>query len=69
MIWFALDPSWENTYQANRRVARQGTKAEKVFIYRIMVDCSVERATLEIVSGHQKSEEEFCSILRAHLSN
>ena len=69
VIWFALDPSWENTYQANRRVARQGTKAEKVFIYRIMVDCSVERATLEIVSGHQKSEEEFCSILRAHLSN
>lgn len=68
ILWFANDPSWENTYQANRRIARHGTKAEKVFIYRVMTECSVERAILEIVQGNQKSEEQFCEILRGHLS-
>ena len=68
IIWYAGDPSWEDTYQANCRVIRQGSTAESVTIYRIMMDCSVERAMLEIVSGHQKSEEEFCSILRSHLT-
>lgn len=67
VIWFANDPSWENTFQANRRVARQGTKADQVFIYRIMLDCPFERALLEIVEGKEKSEENFLRILRNYL--
>lgn len=67
VIWFANDPSWERTYQANRRIARMGTKAEQVFIYRIMVDCPVERAILQIVSGKQSSEAEFLAVLRQYL--
>lgn len=67
VIWFANDPSWENTFQANRRVARQGTKADQVFIYRIMLDCPFEHALLAIVDGKEKSEDEFLSILRNYL--
>lgn len=67
VIWFANDPSWENTFQANRRVARQGTKAEQVFIYRIMLDCPFERALLAIVDGKECSEAEFLAILRNYL--
>lgn len=67
VVWFANDPSWENTFQANRRVARQGTKAEQVFIYRIMLDCPFERALLAIVDGKEDSEENFLAILRNYL--
>lgn len=67
VIWFANDPSWENTFQANRRVARQGTKADQVFIYRVMLDCPFERALLAIVDGKEKSEDEFLTILRNYL--
>jgi hypothetical protein len=67
VVWLGLDPSWENTYQANRRIARSGSKAEQVFIYRIMIDCPLEHALLEIVSGKQKSEENFLAILRKYM--
>lgn len=67
VIWFANDPSWENTFQANRRVARQGTKAEQVFIYRIMLDCPFEHALLSIVDGKEQSEAEFLTVLRNYL--
>src|SRR5699024_8166058 len=32
VAWFGIDWSWENYYQANRRVARSGSKADQVFI-------------------------------------
>jgi hypothetical protein len=67
VIWFANDPSWENTFQANRRVARQGTKADQVFIYRIMLDCPFEHALLAIVDGKETSEDQFLTILRNFL--
>lgn len=67
VIWFAGDPSWENTYQANRRVARTGSKAEQVFVYRIMMDCSIERILLEIIGGKMSAEEKFLAILRKYL--
>lgn len=67
VIWFANDPSWENTFQANRRVARQGTKADQVFIYRIMMDCPFEHALLAIVDAKENSEEHFLTTLRKYL--
>lgn len=67
VCWFGLDPSWENYYQANRRVARSGSKSDQVYIYRIMLDCPSERAILQLVEGKKASEEEFLQILRAHL--
>lgn len=67
VIWFAQDPSWENTYQANKRVARQGSKADQVFVYRIMVDCPVEHALLAIVDGKKGNEENFLATLRKYL--
>lgn len=67
VIWFAGDPSWENTYQAHRRVARQGSKAEQVFVYRIMMECPVERALLAIVSRKKGDEEDFLTTLRKYL--
>lgn len=67
VCWFGMDWSWENYYQANRRVARSGSKADQVFIYRIMIDCPTERAVLASVEGKRSSEEEFLKILRDHL--
>lgn len=67
VCWFGLDWSWENYYQANRRVARHGSKADQVYIYRIMMDCPTERAVLASVEGKKSSEEDFLKILRAHL--
>lgn len=67
VCWFGLDWSWENYYQANRRVARHGSKADQVFIYRIMMDCPTERAVLASVEGKKSSEEEFLAILRSFL--
>lgn len=67
VCWFGLDWSWEMYYQANRRVARSGSKADQVYIYRIMMDCPTERAVLESVEGKKNSEAEFLQILRSHL--
>lgn len=67
IAWLGIDWSWENYYQANRRVARSGSKADQVFIYRILVDCPTERAMLASVEGKSKREAEFLQILRSHL--
>lgn len=67
VLWLGLDWSWENYYQANRRVARHGSKADKVFIRRIMIDCPTERAMLASVEGKKTREAEFLQILRSHL--
>lgn len=67
VAWFGIDWSWENYYQANRRVARSGSKHDQVFIYRILMDCPTERAMLATVEGKKNSESEFLQILRSHL--
>lgn len=67
ICWFGLSPSWEDTYQATRRVARSGSKADQVYIYRILLDCQTERACLALVEGKEKSEAEFLELLRNHL--
>lgn len=67
VCWFGMDWSWENYYQANRRVARHGSKADQVFIYRIMMDCPTERAVLRAVEEKKSSEEHFLKILRQEL--
>jgi len=68
VIWFGGDPSWEATYQSHLRIARPGSKAESVTSYRIMLDCSVERAILETCKGAELSESEFLTILRNIIS-
>lgn len=67
VIWFGNTPSWEQTYQANLRIARHGSKAESVTIYRIMLDCSVERSILESCTEKELSEAAFLDLLRASL--
>lgn len=67
VCWFGIDWSWENYFQANRRVARHGSKADQVFIYRIMMDCPTERAVLASLEGKRDSEADFLQILREHL--
>lgn len=67
ICWFGLDWSWENTYQLHKRIARHGTKADSVTVYRIMVDCGVERAMLKAVHDKQVSEANFLDLLRQNL--
>jgi len=69
VIWFGLDQSWENTYQANLRIVRSGSKSEQVYIYQIMMECATERSVLRNVSGKQLSEAEFCRLLREEMAN
>lgn len=64
MCWFGQDWSWELNYQAQQRICRPGTKAESVTIYRIMLDCGIERAMLASVSEKQSNEAEFLRLLR-----
>lgn len=68
VIWFGMDWSYENWYQANLRVVRSGSKADQVYIYQILVDCGVERAVLEAVKDKQQSEADLCRLLRQHLA-
>lgn len=68
VIWFGSDPSWEATYQANLRIARSGSKAEKVTIYRIVVDCCIERAILTKCSSKELAEKDFLDYLRTELT-
>lgn len=68
VIWFGNDPSWEATYQANLRIARHGSKAESVTIYRIMLDCSVERSIQESCKNKELSEGAFLDLLRTNLT-
>jgi hypothetical protein len=67
VAWFGLSDSWEETYQANLRVVRQGSKADQVFIYQILVDCPTERATMRNVTRKEANEAEFCRLLREEL--
>lgn len=67
VIWFGLSDSWEETYQANLRVVRQGSKADQVFIYQILVDCPTERATMRNVTQKEANEAEFCRLLREEM--
>jgi hypothetical protein len=69
VIWFGNDPSWEATYQANLRIARHGSKAESVTIYRIMLDCSVERSIQEACTGKEMAERDFLNLLRTNLKS
>lgn len=59
VCWFGMDWSWENYYQANLRIVRSGSKAEQVFIYRLVMDCPTERAVLNSVEGKKTREAEF----------
>lgn len=68
VIWFGIDHSWENFYQGNLRIVREGNKHEQVFIYQILMDCPSERAILASLNGKQSSEAEFCSLLREHMA-
>jgi len=67
VVWFGLDWSWENYYQANLRIVRHGSKADMVSIYRIMVDCPTERAVLASVEGKRTAEADFLTELKKHL--
>jgi SNF2-related domain len=67
VCWFGQTWSWEEYYQANLRVIRSGSKAEQVFIYRIMMDCGVEKALRLSVEGKRDSEADFCKLLRETL--
>lgn len=67
ICWFGMDWSWENYYQANKRIARDGTKAEFVMVYRILVDCPTEHAMLEAVESKRSSEAQFLTHLRKYL--
>ena len=62
-----VDWSWENYYQANRRIQRHGTKAEQVRVYRILLDCPTERAMLASVTEKASSEAQFLQLVREYM--
>jgi hypothetical protein len=68
VCWFGVDWSWENTYQLHRRIARFGTTAESVTVYRLLMDCGVEKVMLAAVREKQQSEANFLEYLRAAIT-
>lgn len=68
ICWFGSDWSWENTYQLHKRIARHGTSASSVTVYRIMVDCGVEKAILASVERKKNDEGTFLAYLRAAIA-
>lgn len=64
VIWFGNTSSYEQNYQAILRIARHGSKADHVTVYRIMLDCSVERAILESCREKELSDKEFVKVIR-----
>lgn len=67
VAWFGLDWAWENYYQANLRVIREGSKADMVSIYRIILNCPTEWAVIGSVEGKKSAEAEFLVELKKHL--
>lgn len=68
IIWFGLSWSFEETYQAKKRIVREGNKAEEVFIYQILIDCAIERVMLEAVKGKELSNDELCRLIREQIT-
>lgn len=69
ICWFGMDWSYRKVYQANKRIDRHGSTAEEVYIYRILADCAIERAILDMVKEKKEGAEEFTSKLREYLKN
>lgn len=67
IVWYGLDPSYENFYQGNLRVVREGSRASTVLIYKLLMDCGVEKAIDAMVVNKQTSEAEFCGYLRKYM--
>ena len=69
VCWFGLPWSYEQYYQGNLRVVRHGSKADQVFIYQILADCSVDKAVLTAITDKKTSESQFLEVLRGFLAN
>jgi hypothetical protein len=69
ICWFGMDWSWRKVYQANKRIVRHGTKAEEVYVYRILTDCAIERAILDTVQAKKKGAATFTATLKEYLLN
>lgn len=67
VCWYGMPWSWEDYFQGNLRIVRQGSRADQVNIYQILMDCSIERALLASVTEKQLSEAEFLQLLRDRL--
>lgn len=68
ICWFGIDWSWENTYQLHKRIARNGTTAESVTVYRLLIDCGIEKAMLASVDRKEADEANFLGHLRAAIT-
>jgi len=69
MCWLGYSVSYRAVYQAQKRIVRPGTKADEVYIYRILTDCAVERAVLDMVQQKMNGAAQFLSTLKEHLKN
>jgi len=67
VCWMGLETSWENYYQANLRIVRHGTTAERVSIYRVVTDCAVEWAALDMVRDRKSSEADLLSAIKDNI--
>lgn len=68
VLWLGVGPSWEDYYQANLRIARQGTKAEQTNIYRVLTNCAVEKACLKMVERKRGDEASLLGLLRSEFN-
>jgi len=57
VIWYSLTYSFSNYDQMIRRIWRQGQKAEKVFVYHILADRTVDEAVLGVLRSKRQGQK------------
>jgi hypothetical protein len=66
IIWHSLTYSFEEYDQMVRRIWRQGQRAEKVFVYHILADETVDEAVLGTLRSKRKGQAALFDALTAY---
>lgn len=67
IIWFAATSNFENYIQFIRRIARQGSTHEKVFIYRVIAKDTTDEVLVKSLKARGEVQGKFFSGLKEYL--
>ena len=63
VIWFGLNWSFELNYQGDRRLFRQGTPYERVYIHYLVAKGGMDERVMEVVTGRKSAHDAAMSAL------
>ena len=59
VAWFSLTPNQDHYFQANRRLRRQGQRAHRVFVHRLICPGTVDPTLVDILNGKAEAQARF----------